>query len=111
MAALSPRSALARKKSHSAEEAERPPKLAGRWTVRPEDWGPAGRQEPDPARGSCSTGGQPGSCGGTEDRVPVRPESHTGAPITNALADLLSEGRADHDRAGPGLDTQGAAAR
>lgn len=38
-------------------------------------------------------------------------ESHTGAPITSTLADVLTEGATDHDRAGPGLDLQSAAAR
>jgi ATP-grasp ribosomal peptide maturase len=38
-------------------------------------------------------------------------EAHTGAPITTALADLLTERGADHDRVGPGLDAPSAAAR
>jgi ATP-grasp ribosomal peptide maturase len=38
-------------------------------------------------------------------------QSQTGAPITHALADLLTERGTDHDRAGPGLDAPSAAAR
>jgi hypothetical protein len=38
-------------------------------------------------------------------------EAHTGAPITHALADLLTEGRTHHDRAHRGLDAPSAAAR
>ncbi|HEY2766395.1 MAG TPA: hypothetical protein VGJ13_20645, partial [Pseudonocardiaceae bacterium] len=38
-------------------------------------------------------------------------ESHTGAPITDALADLLIEGGAADDRHGRGLETQSTAAR
>lgn len=37
-------------------------------------------------------------------------ESHTGAPITSALADLLIEGGTDHDRAGRGVGAPSAAA-